>query len=140
MKAETDVVGAPVAVSVAENGLEQSDRVCECGGAVRGIELVEDAVAEGVEPGFHAVGEWRGAGDEVDGFDGEVGGLEEAAVDRGRWVEAGGGCFGVDVEWCEGGLKRGADGGDIAVAAHFGDESAAGAEGAVNAGECDLLA
>ncbi len=43
-------------------------------------------------------------------------------------------------KWCEGGLKRGADGGDIAVAAHFGDESAAGAEGAVDAGECDLLA
>ena len=58
--------------------------LCECGGrSVRWVELVEDAVAEGVEPGLHAVGEWRGAGDEVDGLDGEVGGFEQAAVERG---------------------------------------------------------
>ena len=60
------------------------------------IELVEDSVAEGVEPGFHAVGEWGGAGDEIDGLDGEAGGFEEAAVDGGRGVEAGCGGFGVD--------------------------------------------
>ena len=108
--------------------------------SVGGVELVEDAVAEGVEPGFHAVGEWSGAGDEVDGLDGEASAFEEAAVDGGGGVEAGRGCFGVDVEGCEGGLECGADGGDVAVAAHLGDETATGAKGSVDAGECGLLA
>ena len=40
----------------------------------------------------------------------------------------------------EDGLEGGADGGDVAVAAHLGDETAVGAEGSVNAGEGGLLA
>lgn len=139
MEAEADVVGGPVAVGVAEGGFEEDDGVGERGCSVGWAELVENAVAEGVEPGFHAVGEWRGTGDQVDGLDGEVGGLEQAAVDGGRGVEAGCGGFGVDVEGRQRSLQRGADGGDIALAAHFGDESAAGAEGSVDAGECGLL-
>ena len=98
MEAEADVVGGPVAVGVAENGFEERHCVGECGGSVGWIELVEDTVAKGVEPGFHAVGEWGGAGDEVDILDGETGGFEETAVESGRGVEAGCGCFGIDVE------------------------------------------
>jgi hypothetical protein len=140
VEAEADVVGGPVAVGVAEGGFEQSDGVGDCCRAVGWVELVEDAVAEGVEPGLHTVGEWGGAGDQVDGLDCEACAFEKTAIDGGRWVEAGRGGFGVDVEGCEGGLKCGADGGDVAVTAHLGDETAAGAEGSVDAGECGLLA
>jgi hypothetical protein len=125
VEAEANVVGGPVAIGVAEDGFEQGNGVDECFGAVGWVELVEDAVAKGVEPGFHAVGEWRGAGDEVDGLEGEAGLFEETTVERGRGEEAGSGGFGVDVEGGKGGLKRGADGGDIAVTTHFGDEAGA---------------
>ncbi len=50
MEAEADVVGDPVAVGVAEDGFEQGDGLGESCGAVGGREVVEDAVAEGVEP------------------------------------------------------------------------------------------
>src|ERR1700679_1561122 len=66
VEAETDVVGGPVAIGVAEGWFEQSDCFGYCDCAISWVELIEDAVAEGVEPGFHAVGEWRGAGDESD--------------------------------------------------------------------------
>ena len=44
------------------------------------------------------------------------------------------------MEGREGGLECGADGGDVAVAAHLGDETAARAKGAVDAREHGLLA
>ena len=88
MEAEANVVGGPVSVGVSEDGFEQSNGVGDRGGAgilwmCGWVELIEDAVAEGVEPGFHAVQEWSGAGDEIDGLDREAGFFEEAAVERG---------------------------------------------------------
>ena len=83
VETEADVVGGPVAVGVAEDGFEESDCLIDGGGAVGGVEVVEDAVADGVEPGVHAVGERGGAGDEVDGLDGESGFFEQAAVEFG---------------------------------------------------------
>ena len=44
------------------------------------------------------------------------------------------------MEGREGGLEGGADGGDVALAAHLGDETAAWAKGAVDSGEHGLLA
>jgi len=69
VEAEADVVGGPVAVIVTKNWCEQGQRPGEGGGAVCGAELVEDSVAEGVEPGFHAVWERGRARYEVDGLD-----------------------------------------------------------------------
>ncbi len=43
------------------------------------------------------------------------------------------------MEGCEGGLESDADGGDVALASHFGYETAAGLEGAVDAGEDEGL-
>ena len=108
---------------------------------VGGVEAVEDSVAEGVEPYFHstlaigAVWERGGAGDEVDGLDGEAGGLEQAPVGGGRGVEGGGDGFGVDAVGGEGGLDGGADGGDVGVAAHLGYEAAVWFEGSVDGAE-----
>ena len=56
MEAEANVVGDPVAFGVAEDGFEERYGLGEDGGAVGGGELVEDSVAEGVEPGIHAIG------------------------------------------------------------------------------------
>ncbi len=81
-----------------------------------------------------AVGQGGGAGDEVDGLDGEAGGFEEAAVGGGGGVEGGGVGFGVDAVGGEGGLERGADGGDVGEAAHLGYEAAVGFEGSVDGG------
>jgi hypothetical protein len=83
VEAETDVVGGPVAVGVAERGLEERDGLFDGAGAVGRREEIEDAVAEGVEPGLHTVGERGRARDEVDRVHGEAGGFEQAAVVRG---------------------------------------------------------
>ena len=83
MEAEANVICGPIAVGVAEDGFEESDCLGERGGAVGWVETVQDTVAEGVEPGVHAVGERGGAGDEVDGLDGEAGFFEQAAVEFG---------------------------------------------------------
>ena len=140
VETKANVVGGPVAVCVAEDRFEKRDRVAEGGSAIGWLELVKDAVAERVEPGFDAVGKWGGTRDQVDGLDGEAGGFYEAAVDGRCRVETGCYCFGVNVEGCKSGLECGADGGDITVAAHLGDEAAPGAEGPVDAGERGLLA
>ena len=73
-----------------------------------------------------------GRGCEGDGVDMEAGLLEERAVVRGRGVEAGGGGFSVDAVRGEGGLEGGADGGDVAEATHFRDETATRAQGAMD--------
>ncbi len=141
MEAETDVVGGPgLGGWVFEDWGEEGDSVVDGLGAAGGGEQVEDSVAEGVEPFGHAVGERGGAGDEVDGLDFEAGLFEQGAVVGGGGVEAGGLGFGVDAEGGEGGLEGGADGGDVAEAAHLGDETGAGAEGAVDGGEGGGLA
>jgi hypothetical protein len=56
VEAQADVVGDPVAVGVANHWFEQSYGLAYGLGAIGGIEAVEDAVAEGVEPVFHAAG------------------------------------------------------------------------------------
>ena len=56
MEAQADVIGDPVAVGIAKDWLEECHGLGEDGSAVRGVELVEDSVAEGVEPGVHSVG------------------------------------------------------------------------------------
>ena len=56
VKTQANVVGGPVAVGVAEDGFEQSDGAGESCCAVGGREAVENAVAEGIEPGVHAGG------------------------------------------------------------------------------------
>ena len=61
VEAEADVVGGPVAIGVAEDGFEERYGLGEDCGAVGWGELIEDSVAEGVEPGVHTVGEWGGA-------------------------------------------------------------------------------
>ena len=71
---------------------------------------------------------------------GEAGLFQETAIEGWRRVEASCCGFGVDVECGEGGLECGADGCDIAVAAHLGDEAATGPKGAMNACESCLLA
>jgi len=139
MEAQADVVGDPVAVGVAEDRLEKGDGAGEDGGAVGGVEQVEDSVAEGVEPGVHAVGKRSWARDDLNGLNGEASFFEQAAIDRGAGVEGGRCGFSVDVEGREGGLEGGADGGDVALSAHLRDEAAAGAEGAVDASEKGLL-
>ena len=102
--------------------------------------MVEYPVAEGVEPGLHAVGERSGAGDEFDGLDGEPGCFEQAPVEC-WWREEAGCCgFGVDVKGRECGLQGGADGGDIPVAAHLSDKAAAGAKGPMDTTQHCLLA
>jgi hypothetical protein len=50
VEAKADVIGDPVAVGIAEDGFEEGYGLGEDGGAVCGVELVEDSVAEGVEP------------------------------------------------------------------------------------------
>lgn len=75
-------------------------------GPMAGIEPIENAVAKGVEPNFHArraAGECGGARVEVDRLDVEAGLLKHAAVEGSQREE---GCcrgFGVDAEVCEGG-------------------------------------
>jgi hypothetical protein len=143
VEAEADVVGDPVAVGVSENGFEERDGVGNGLRSIGWVKAVEDSVAEGVEPGLHAVGEWSGARDEVDRLNGEACGFEESAIERRRRKKAGGGGFSVDVEGREGGLECGADGGDVAVATHLGDEAGlrvSGAKGAVDSCEHGLLA
>ena len=61
VETEADVVGGPVAIGVAEDGFEERYGLGEDCGAVGWGELIEDSVAEGVEPGVHTVGEWGGA-------------------------------------------------------------------------------
>ena len=116
VETQADVVCGPVAVVVAEDGFEEGEGVGDGCGAIGRVELVEDAIAECVEPGFHAIGEWGGAGNQVDGLDGEACFFEESAIDRGRGEEAGCGFFCVDSEGCEGGLEGCADGGNVALA------------------------
>ena len=98
MEAQANVVGGPVAVCIAKNRVQEFQGVGESDGAVFWIEFVEDPVSEGVEPGLHAVGQGRGAGDEVDGLNSEAGLLEETPIDGGGRVEGCGFCFGVDAE------------------------------------------
>ena len=56
VEAETDIVCGPITVGVAQDGFEQGDGVGESDCTILRIEAVEDAVAEGVEPGIHAAG------------------------------------------------------------------------------------
>jgi len=50
VEAESNVVGDPVSVSIAEHGLEQGDGVGESGCAIVWSEAVEDSVAKRVQP------------------------------------------------------------------------------------------
>lgn len=50
VEAQADVVGNPIAVCVAEDRLEERYGLVEDGGAIDGVEVVEDSIAEGVEP------------------------------------------------------------------------------------------
>jgi len=73
----------------------------------------------------------------------EAGGFEQAAIEGGRGKEAGGGGFSINVKGREGSLECGADGGDVAVTSHLGDEAGLrifAAECVVNAGEHRLMA
>lgn len=146
MEAEAYVVCDPVSVGVAEDGFEEGDGIFDGLSTVCRGETVQDAVAEGGEPGGHGVFAVRadrergGAGDDFDGLDGEAGGREKAAVGIGRGVEGGGGGLGVDAVGGEDGLEGDSDGCDVGVTAHFGYEAAAGAEGLVNGGEGGGLA
>jgi len=146
VKTEADVVGDPVAVGVAENRLEERDGVGDDVGTVVGSEAIEDAVAEGGEPGRHrtvAVGtgcERSGAGGEFDGMDGEASGGEETRVSRWRRIE--GGCIdlGVDAVGGEDGLQSGTDRSDVSVATHLGDEASTGTQSTMDGGEsCGLF-
>ncbi len=139
VESEATVVGEPVAFGVAQDGAEEGDGFGDGVGTVLGVEAVQDSVAEGVEPGFHACGQGGWAGDEFDGVDGESGLLEEAGVDGGGGEEGCCCCLGVDAVAAEDGLEGDADGCDVAVASHFGDETAVGAEGAADGGECGGL-
>ena len=57
VEAEADVVGGPgICGGVVEDGFQEGDCGLQGLFAVRGREVVEDAVAEGVEPETHAVG------------------------------------------------------------------------------------
>ncbi|MCU1319400.1 MAG: hypothetical protein JWP98_918 [Edaphobacter sp.] len=73
-------------------------------------------------------------------MDGEARFFEEAAVDGCGGIE--GGCcgFGVNAEGSEGGLEGGADGGNVALASHLGDEAASGTQSSADVGEGGLLA
>ncbi len=105
-----------------------------------GLSWSRTPVAEGVEPGFHAAGEWRGAWDERDGLNREVSRFEETAIDSWRREETCSGGLGVNAEGRESGLECGTDCGDVALAAHLGDETASGAQGTMDASENGLLA
>ena len=140
MEAESDVTCDPIAVHVAKNRFEKRDRVGQDDRAIGRVELVEDAVTEGVEPGLHAVGKRRGAGNESDVLDGEACMFEEASVKGRRRIKASGSGFSVDVEGCQGGLEGGANGGDVALTAHLSDETAAWAESAVNSSKDGIVA
>ena len=83
VEAEANVICGPIAVGVAEDGFEESDCLGERGGAVGWVKTVQDTVAEGVEPGVHASGEWGGAGDEFNGLHGEASLFEETTVELG---------------------------------------------------------
>ena len=61
--------------------------------------------------------------------------FKQMAIVRRGWEEGSGGLFSVDAVWGKSGLKRGADGGDVALTAHLGDESAFGFQGAVDTGK-----
>ena len=140
VESEATVVGEPVAFGVAQDGAEEGDGFGDGVGTVLGVEAVQDSVAEGVEPGFHACGQGGWAGDEFDGVDGESGLLEEAGVGGWRGEEGGCGGLGIDVVAGKGGLEGDADGGDVAVATHLGDEAAGGTEGTSDGGEGGRLA
>lgn len=135
METEPDIVGGPVAVCIAEDRFKKGDRPVESGDAVSRTELVEDTVAKGVKPGFHAVRKRGGTRNEVDGLDSKSGGFEQAAVDGGGREEAGSCGFGVDIEFADDRLKGGADRGDIAMAAHFSDKTSAAAQGIMDTRE-----
>jgi hypothetical protein len=66
VKTKSYVVGHPIAVGIAQHGLEESNGVGEGGCSIGYVEAVENAIAECVEPGLHTSGEWRGAWDKFD--------------------------------------------------------------------------
>jgi len=140
VETESYIISGPITVSVAEDGLEETDRVGENGRSVVWAEMIEDPITKGVEPGFHAVGEWCGAGNEINRLDGEAGSFEETTVMGRRGEEACSSGFRVDVERRAGGLERGANCGDVAVTAHFCDEAATWTECAMNTCEEVLVA
>ena len=95
-----------------------------------------EATAEGVEPCAHAGGERGGARDEGDLIDSEARGFEAGAVFIGRGVEPRDEARGVgDAAEFEFGDEGNDDGGDVAMSPEFGDETAAGFEGAVDGGD-----
>ena len=61
MEAEADVVGYPVAIGVAQDRFEELYGLSKDAGAVGGGQLIQNPIAEGVEPGIHTVGERRRA-------------------------------------------------------------------------------
>ncbi len=61
MEAEADVVGYPVAIGVAQDRLEERYGFSKGGGAIGRGQLIQNPIAEGVEPGIHTVGERRRA-------------------------------------------------------------------------------
>jgi hypothetical protein len=125
VEAKSYVVGSPVAVSIAEDGFEEIDGIGEGGCSIDRAEVVKDAITEGVEPGLHASGEWRGPRDEYDGLDSEASCFEKTNVERRRREEAGRRSFGVNVKRRESSLERGANSGDVAVTPHLCNETAA---------------
>ena len=83
MKTQADVVGGPVSGWVREDGAKESDDLRD-GSVAGGVwKLIEDAAAEGGQPGceaFAAMGQRGGARMEGDETDGEAGLLEEVLV------------------------------------------------------------
>ena len=77
---QAHVVGRPVAVCIAESGREMLERFVQDGVAQIFWHAFEQAAAKHDQPGAHAGRQRGGAGNQLDGVDGEAGRFEEAAI------------------------------------------------------------
>lgn len=136
-EAQPHVIRHPVAVRVAEDRPQQRHGFLDHGFAVRvrNLECVEEAGAEGGEPRRQPTGERSLARDDVAGGDGEPSHLQRGAgLGRGHVdliLVVG---HGIAAR-LEDAAQPGADRGDVAEAATFGDEAPARLQRAMHAGE-----